>query len=138
MTIIRVYTLYLRANSLSKLTTSSDGAAALVLVSGEKAKKLGLHVIARIKGFADAAQVYNLLPPIFTSIPSWMLVAKKFWLDFFKIKFLLTLCGQDPEWFTTAPALAIPKAISNAGLEPSQIDFYEINEAFSVIISISA
>ncbi|KMT12983.1 hypothetical protein BVRB_4g090610 [Beta vulgaris subsp. vulgaris] len=73
----------------------SDGAAALVLVSGEKAKKLGLHVIARIKGFADAA--------------------------------------QDPEWFTTAPALAIPKAISNAGLEPSQIDFYEINEAFSVV-----
>lgn len=39
---------------------------------------------------------------------------------------------QAPEWFTTAPALAIPKAISNAGLEASQIDFYEINEAFSV------
>ena len=34
--------------------------------------------------------------------------------------------------FTTAPALAIPKAISNAGLEASQIDYYEINEAFSV------
>lgn len=48
---------------------------------------------------------------------------------------------QAPEWFTTAPALAIPKAISNAGLEASQIDFYEINEAFSVslctLISIS-
>ncbi|XP_074320130.1 acetyl-CoA acetyltransferase 1-like isoform X2 [Silene latifolia] len=73
----------------------SDGAAALVLVSGEKAKKLGLQVIARIRGFADAAQA--------------------------------------PEWFTTAPALAIPKAISTAGLEASQINFYEINEAFSVV-----
>lgn len=74
----------------------SDGAAALVLVSGEKAKELGLQVIARIKGFADAAQA--------------------------------------PEWFTTAPALAIPKAISSAGLKPSQVDFYEINEAFSVVV----
>ncbi|RYR54536.1 hypothetical protein Ahy_A06g029835 [Arachis hypogaea] len=40
---------------------------------------------------------------------------------------------QEPELFTTAPALAIPKAISNAGLEASQIDYYEINEAFSVV-----
>lgn len=44
---------------------------------------------------------------------------------------------QAPELFTTAPALAIPKAISKAGLQASQIDYYEINEAFSVrIISI--
>ncbi|GKA23141.1 acetyl-CoA acetyltransferase, cytosolic 1-like protein, partial [Tanacetum coccineum] len=70
-----------------------DGAAALVLVSGEKALELGLKVIARIRGSADAAQA--------------------------------------PEWFTTAPALAIPKAISNAGLKASEIDYYEINEAFS-------
>ncbi|KAL6626583.1 hypothetical protein ACP70R_030309 [Stipagrostis hirtigluma subsp. patula] len=73
----------------------SDGAAAIVLVSGEKAKKLGLQVIARIRGYADAAQA--------------------------------------PELFTTAPALAIPKAISNAGLQTSQIDHYEINEAFAVV-----
>ncbi|EHA8590201.1 acetyl-CoA acetyltransferase, cytosolic 1 [Cocos nucifera] len=73
----------------------SDGAAALVLVSGAKAKELGLEVIAKIKGYADAAQA--------------------------------------PELFTTAPSLAIPKAISNAGLEASQIDYYEINEAFSVV-----
>ncbi|KAF3445274.1 hypothetical protein FNV43_RR14969 [Rhamnella rubrinervis] len=73
----------------------SDGAAALVLVSGEKAIKLGLHVIAKLTGYADAAQA--------------------------------------PELFTTAPALAIPKAISNAGLEASQVDFYEINEAFAVV-----
>nr|XP_043612347.1 acetyl-CoA acetyltransferase, cytosolic 1-like [Erigeron canadensis] len=73
----------------------SDGAAALVLVSGETASKLGLQVIAKIRGFADAAQA--------------------------------------PELFTTAPALAIPKAISNAGLKASQIDYYEINEAFSVV-----
>ncbi|XP_038894789.1 acetyl-CoA acetyltransferase, cytosolic 1 isoform X2 [Benincasa hispida] len=73
----------------------SDGAAALVLVSGKKALELGLEVIAVIKGYADAAQA--------------------------------------PELFTTAPALAIPKAISNAGLHASQIDYYEINEAFSVV-----
>ncbi|KAH7684135.1 Thiolase protein [Dioscorea alata] len=73
----------------------SDGAAALVLVSGEKALELGLEVIAKITGYADAAQA--------------------------------------PELFTTAPALAIPKAISNAGLEASQVDYYEINEAFSVV-----
>ncbi|XP_062114222.1 acetyl-CoA acetyltransferase 1-like [Humulus lupulus] len=73
----------------------SYGAAALVLVSGEKALQLGLQVIAKIKGYADAAQA--------------------------------------PEFFTTAPALVIPKAISNAGLDASQIDYYEINEAFSVV-----
>uniref|UniRef100_A0A0D9Y299 Thiolase N-terminal domain-containing protein n=1 Tax=Oryza glumipatula TaxID=40148 RepID=A0A0D9Y299_9ORYZ len=73
----------------------SDGAAAIVLVSGQKAKSLGLQVIARIRGYADAAQA--------------------------------------PELFTTTPALAIPKAVSNAGLQTSQIDYYEINEAFSVV-----
>ncbi|GLT44435.1 hypothetical protein SLA2020_183360 [Shorea laevis] len=74
----------------------SDGAAALVLVSGEKALTLGLQVIAKIRGYADAAQA--------------------------------------PELFPTAPALAIPKAILNAGLQTSQIDYYEINEAFSVVV----
>ncbi|CAD6203913.1 unnamed protein product [Miscanthus lutarioriparius] len=73
----------------------SDGAAALVLVSGQKAQELGLQVHARIKGYADAAQA--------------------------------------PELFTTTPALAIPKAIANAGLESSHVDFYEINEAFSAV-----
>ncbi|KAL6562373.1 Acetyl-CoA acetyltransferase 1 [Orobanche gracilis] len=76
-------------------STISDGAAALVLVSGATATKLGLKVIARIRGYADAAQA--------------------------------------PELFTTAPALAIPKAITNCGLKASDIDFYEINEAFSVV-----
>lgn len=38
-----------------------------------------------------------------------------------------------PERFTTAPALAIPKAIKHAGLNAEQVDFYEINEAFSVV-----
>ncbi|XP_022136171.1 acetyl-CoA acetyltransferase, cytosolic 1 [Momordica charantia] len=73
----------------------SDGAAAIVLVSGKKALELGLEVIAKIKGYADAA--------------------------------------HEPEFFTTAPALAVPKAISRAGLEASQIEFYEINEAFAVV-----
>ncbi|KAI3809690.1 hypothetical protein L1987_19288 [Smallanthus sonchifolius] len=73
----------------------NDGAAALVLVSGEKAVELGLIVIAKVSGYADAEQA--------------------------------------PELFTTTPALAIPKAISRAGLDASQIDFYEINEAFAVV-----
>lgn len=45
----------------------------------------------------------------------------------------MRLIAQAPELFTTAPSLAIPKAISNAGLEASQIDYYEINEAFAVV-----
>ncbi|KAJ7525673.1 hypothetical protein O6H91_17G061200 [Diphasiastrum complanatum] len=73
----------------------SDGAAAIVLVSGAKVLQLGLSVIAKISGFADAAQA--------------------------------------PELFTTAPSLAIPKALSRAGIEASQVDYFEINEAFSVV-----
>lgn len=41
--------------------------------------------------------------------------------------------AQAPELFTTAPSLAIPKAITNAGLQASEVDYYEINEAFSVV-----
>jgi acetyl-CoA C-acetyltransferase len=41
--------------------------------------------------------------------------------------------AREPERFTTAPALAIPKAIQHAGLKPEDVDFYEINEAFSVV-----
>jgi acetyl-CoA C-acetyltransferase len=40
---------------------------------------------------------------------------------------------QAPEWFTTAPAKALPRAIEKAGLKPEQIEYYEINEAFSVV-----
>lgn len=40
---------------------------------------------------------------------------------------------QDPEWFTTAPALAIPKAIQHAGITSDQVSYYELNEAFSVV-----
>ncbi|KAH9566796.1 hypothetical protein CY35_04G147700 [Sphagnum magellanicum] len=73
-----------------------DGAAALVLARGAKARALGLHVIAKLRGYADAAQA--------------------------------------PELFTMSPALAIPKAIASAGIEQSQVNFYEINEAFAVRI----
>ncbi len=40
---------------------------------------------------------------------------------------------QDPIWFTTSPSLAIPKALKNAGVEKSDVDFFEINEAFSAV-----
>ncbi|KAF9433980.1 erg10, acetyl-CoA C-acetyltransferase [Entomortierella beljakovae] len=73
----------------------SDGACALVLISGKKARELNIPVLALIRGFADAE--------------------------------------QDPARFTTAPALAIPKAIKRAGLTAEQVEFYELNEAFSVV-----
>jgi acetyl-CoA C-acetyltransferase len=41
--------------------------------------------------------------------------------------------AQDPEWFTTAPAHAARKALDKAGLKASDIDFWEINEAFAVV-----
>jgi len=41
--------------------------------------------------------------------------------------------AHEPEWFTTAPAKAIPKAIAKAGLKAKDIDYYEINEAFAVV-----
>lgn len=76
-------------------STINDGASAMVLMSKKKAEELGLKPVAKIRGFADAA--------------------------------------QDPLWFTTAPSLAIPKAMKNAGIEKSDIDYYEINEAFSAV-----
>lgn len=76
-------------------STMNDGASALILASKEKVQELGLKPIAKIRGFADAA--------------------------------------QDPLWFTTAPAMAIPKAIKNAGLTEGDVDFYEINEAFAAV-----
>ena len=76
-------------------STINDGAAALVLMSKEKADALGIKPIAKIRGYADAEQA--------------------------------------PEWFTTTPSLALPKAIKKAGLESSDIDFWELNEAFSVV-----
>lgn len=76
-------------------STINDGAAALVLMSEEKAQSLGLKPLAYIKSYADAA--------------------------------------QEPKWFTTAPAKALPKALDKAGLKTSDIDFFEFNEAFSVV-----
>ncbi len=76
-------------------STMNDGAAALVLMSLEKAKELGLKPMAKILSYADAEQA--------------------------------------PEWFTTTPSLAVPKAVSNAGLKMSDIDYWELNEAFAVV-----
>ena len=41
--------------------------------------------------------------------------------------------AQAPEWFTTAPSLAVPKALEKAGLKTSDVDFWELNQAFSVV-----
>ncbi len=76
-------------------STMNDGAAALVLMSKEKADELGLKPIASIVSYADAEQA--------------------------------------PEWFTTAPSLAVPKAVEKAGLKMEEINFWELNEAFSVV-----
>ena len=74
-------------------STMNDGAAALLLMSKEKAEELGLKLIAKIKSYADAEQA--------------------------------------PEWFTTIPALAVPKAVAKAGLQMSDIAYWELNEAFA-------
>ncbi len=76
-------------------STMNDGAAALVLMSKEKAEELGIKPLAIVRGYADAEQA--------------------------------------PEWFTTAPAQALPKAVRKAGLQMSDLDFVELNEAFSVV-----
>ena len=76
-------------------STINDGAAALVLMSREKANALGLQPLATIKSYADAA--------------------------------------HEPDWFTTAPAKALPKALAKANLELDAIDYFEFNEAFSVV-----
>jgi acetyl-CoA C-acetyltransferase len=41
--------------------------------------------------------------------------------------------AQAPEWFTTAPSLAVPKALEKAGLKTSDVDYWELNQAFSVV-----
>ena len=76
-------------------STINDGAAALVLMSKEKADELGLKPMATIKSYADAA--------------------------------------HEPKWFTTAPAKALPKALAKAGMNIKDVDYFEFNEAFSVV-----
>ncbi len=76
-------------------STINDGAAALVLMSAEKAATLQLTPLATIKSYADAA--------------------------------------QEPKWFTTAPAKALPKALAKANLDINSIDYFEFNEAFAVV-----
>lgn len=76
-------------------STINDGAAAMVLMSKEKANELGIKPIATIKSYADAA--------------------------------------QEPKWFTTAPAKALPKALAKANISIDEVDYFEFNEAFSVV-----
>ncbi len=76
-------------------STINDGAAAMVVMSKEKADELGLKPIAKIVSYADAA--------------------------------------QESEWFTTAPAKAVPLALNKANLSVDDIDYFELNEAFSVV-----
>ncbi len=76
-------------------STINDGAAALVLMSKDKAKELGLQPLASIKSYADAA--------------------------------------REPEWFTVAPAKALPKALDKANINIDDVGYFEFNEAFSVV-----
>lgn len=76
-------------------STMNDGAAAVVLMSRQKAEELGLKPLAKIISYADAE--------------------------------------QEPKWFTTTPSLAVPKAVEKAGLRMDDINFFELNEAFSVV-----
>lgn len=76
-------------------STMNDGAAAVVLMSKEKADELGIKPLAVLRGYADAE--------------------------------------QEPTWFTTTPSIALPVAVKRAGIELSDLDFIELNEAFSVV-----
>ncbi len=76
-------------------STMNDGAAALILMSKEKAELLGLKPLGRIRSYADAEQA--------------------------------------PEWFTTTPSKALPRAVEKAGLKMADLEFVELNEAFSVV-----
>lgn len=76
-------------------STMNDGAAAVVLMSREKAEALGLKPLAVIRGYSDAEQA--------------------------------------PEWFTTSPSKAVPKAVAKAGLKMEDVEYFELNEAFSVV-----
>ncbi|MEJ7913725.1 MAG: acetyl-CoA C-acyltransferase [Chitinophagaceae bacterium] len=76
-------------------STMNDGAAAVVLMSREKAEELGIKPLAVLRGYADAE--------------------------------------QEPTWFTTTPSIALPVAVQRAGLQMKDIDFVELNEAFSVV-----
>jgi len=76
-------------------STINDGAGAVILMSEEKAKAMGLKPLATIVSYADAA--------------------------------------QEPKWFTTSPAKALPKALDKVGLKVSDVDFFEFNEAFAVV-----
>ncbi len=76
-------------------STINDGAAAVVLMSAEKADELNIKPLVKIKSYADAA--------------------------------------QEPKWFTTAPAKALPKALDKAGVDIGDVDYFEFNEAFSVV-----
>ncbi|WP_207493319.1 thiolase family protein [Aridibaculum aurantiacum] len=76
-------------------STMNDGAAAVVLMSKEKADELGIKPIARIRSYADAE--------------------------------------QEPENFTTTPSIAVPKAVKKAGLEMKDVEYVELNEAFSIV-----
>ncbi|RKP09425.1 Thiolase, N-terminal domain-containing protein [Thamnocephalis sphaerospora] len=79
-------------------STLSDGAAAVVLVSGEVLKRLQLPADAAVFRYVAGADA-----------------------------------GQAPVLFTTSPALAIPKALKQAGITAAEVDAFEINEAFSVV-----
>ena len=76
-------------------STINDGAAAVIVMSEDRAKDLGLTPLVVIEGYADAA--------------------------------------QDPKWFTTAPAKALPKALAKANVSLDEVELFEFNEAFSVV-----
>ncbi|MCL4136962.1 UNVERIFIED_CONTAM: hypothetical protein GTU68_004461 [Idotea baltica] len=76
-------------------STINDGAAALVLMSADKAKALNISPLAKIVSYADAA--------------------------------------HEPKWFTTAPAKALPKALAKANMSLDDVDYFELNEAFSIV-----
>ena len=76
-------------------STINDGAAAIVLMSEDKANEMKIKPIASILAYADTS--------------------------------------QEPKWFTTSPTSALEKALNKANIKKESVDFWELNEAFSVV-----
>jgi acetyl-CoA C-acetyltransferase len=115
------------------------GGAALEITEDEEYRKVNFEKVPSLKpvfqkdGTVTAANASTL-----NDGASALILMSKEKADQLGLKPVAKILGfadaeQKPEWFTTSPSLAIPKALKNAGIKENQVDFYEINEAFAVV-----
>lgn len=102
----------------------NDGAAAVVVMSASRAEELGVTPLAKIRGAWHAAAIQTRVPPRVRCCRC----AHDFGCTGFAD------AAHAPIEFTTAPSLAVPKALSMAGVQASDCDFHEVNEAFATVV----